>query len=337
MAKKNISYVSLVKLIAAFAVVMVHTSMMYVTNNDFNAKWWTGNIFDSISRIGVPLYFMITGAVFLYREEPAQVFYKKRAKRIIPALVIWSLVYYVFIHVIRNENAFQIQEFVIKLLTDNHYYHLWNLYAFILLYLTIPILQKAVKYIPTSYIIFYALMSGGLVTLNSFYWLLDWSLPLNANPFVPAVAYVLLGYAIAHRDLRLKRMGLYALGGALFIIFSTYFSSQYLDKFHSAFYNRYGLPVMVYATGVFMGCRWLTERYSWITSTKVVSIIASSSFGIYLIHPLLIRYWKDHLSPEIYQTTTGLEGLLFLYILVFLSSLIIISILQKIPYLNKII
>lgn len=335
--KNSISYISLVKVIAAFAVVMVHTSMIYVTNNNFDAKWWTGNILDGISRIGVPLFFMITGAVFLHREEAARDFYKKRAKRLLPALVIWSLVYYIFIHVIRNENAFQIKEFLVKLVTDDHYYHLWNLYAFILIYLFVPILQKCVKLIPNGYIVFYAIMSGGLVTLNSLFWLADWSLPLDANPFIAAIGYVLLGYAITHRDLKIDGMAAYAIGGAMFIVVATYFVSEHLGKFNSMFYNRNGLPVMLQATGIFIGCRVLAERLPQLTQSKIILFIANCSFGIYLIHPLLIRYWRDYLPTELFNTATGIQGLAILYVAVFLSSLIIIAIVRKIPYLNKII
>ena len=43
-------------------------------------RWWTVNIYDSFTRIGVPLFVMLTGALLLQpsKIEPLGVFFKKR-------------------------------------------------------------------------------------------------------------------------------------------------------------------------------------------------------------------------------------------------------------------
>ncbi len=44
----------------------------------FSDKWTAANLFDSFSRIGVPLFFMLSGALLIGKDEPLHVFFQKR-------------------------------------------------------------------------------------------------------------------------------------------------------------------------------------------------------------------------------------------------------------------
>ena len=58
-------YLDLLRIIAISAVVMIHVSASYVTNANSLLDFTVGNIFDSVSRLGVPLFLMISGALIL--------------------------------------------------------------------------------------------------------------------------------------------------------------------------------------------------------------------------------------------------------------------------------
>jgi surface polysaccharide O-acyltransferase-like enzyme len=53
------------RVLAAFFVIMLHTSSGVVTTNPDiqSVTWWTGNLFDSYSRWCVPVFVMISGTL----------------------------------------------------------------------------------------------------------------------------------------------------------------------------------------------------------------------------------------------------------------------------------
>lgn len=66
MVKNNrIVHMDVVRVIACFAVIMIHSSAPYVIENFGSLNFWIGNIFDGLARIGVPLFVMVSGALML--------------------------------------------------------------------------------------------------------------------------------------------------------------------------------------------------------------------------------------------------------------------------------
>ncbi|MGH8822038.1 MAG: acyltransferase family protein, partial [Rhodoferax sp.] len=59
----------------------------------WNDKWWAGNVYDSLTRSSVPLFFMVSGATLLPKQEPIRAFFAKRFIRIVPPLLFWSIFY----------------------------------------------------------------------------------------------------------------------------------------------------------------------------------------------------------------------------------------------------
>lgn len=323
-------WINVVRALAGIVVVMVHSAAPYLYV-DIGVKWWTGNIFDSISRIGVPLFFMITGAVFLHKDEPQMTFFKKRASRILFPLLFWSLVYYLYV----NDGMFNLVTFIQKLFSNDIYYHLWNLYAFILIYLMVPILRKVVNYIPVNYIIFYAIVSGLIPTLSRWLQVYEINLPIFSNPFSSAITYVMLGYAIAHKGLYIKYIKLYGGLAILTIIMGTYIFTDYKGSFHGIFYDRFGIAVMVYAVMVFMLIKHNEARLEKLGDSVLVKTLNKYSFGIYLVHPLFLLIFRERIPKEFFDWNYGIPALFTLYFITYLASLISIAFLKKIPILKK--
>ncbi|MDD6466906.1 MAG: acyltransferase family protein [Erysipelotrichaceae bacterium] len=61
----RIYYLDVLRVIACLSVIMVHSSAPYVVKNIGSFNFLIGNIFNSITRIGVPLFVMISGALML--------------------------------------------------------------------------------------------------------------------------------------------------------------------------------------------------------------------------------------------------------------------------------
>ena len=69
-------YCDYLRLVATFAVVFIHVAASNWSNVDVNGmQWQVFNIYDSLVRWGVPIFVMISGALFLNRDVPIQNIY----------------------------------------------------------------------------------------------------------------------------------------------------------------------------------------------------------------------------------------------------------------------
>ena len=65
MTKSNrIVYLDVLRVIACFSVIMVHSCAQYFVKDIGSFNFWVGNIFDGLARIGVPLFIMIELSIF---------------------------------------------------------------------------------------------------------------------------------------------------------------------------------------------------------------------------------------------------------------------------------
>jgi surface polysaccharide O-acyltransferase-like enzyme len=147
--ERNIN-LDIVRILAVLAVVMIHTSMDFVTSYDITStEFLWGNFFDSTSRIGVPLFLMVSGALML--DEKRKISMKKiitkNVKELIILLVFWSLFYdmlYQIVIPLQAGDALNVKSFVKKVFYGH--YHMWYLYMIIGLYLITPYLRCFVSY-----------------------------------------------------------------------------------------------------------------------------------------------------------------------------------------------
>ena len=141
----NIHWISNLRALAIFAVIILHTSFEGFYNyGHFSVnKWLTATFFDSSVRFCVPIFLMITGALLLGKREELNVFLRKRFTRIIMPFLFWSFIYFFVFSI----NDFSKLNFRLLLQFANSmrigvYYHFWYIYMLIGIYLTIPILSK---------------------------------------------------------------------------------------------------------------------------------------------------------------------------------------------------
>lgn len=87
-------YFDYLRVFATFAVMILHLSAQnwYITDvNEF--EWQTFNFYDSIVRWSVPVFVMISGALFLNRDIKLKTIYTKYILRIVVSYVAWSAIY----------------------------------------------------------------------------------------------------------------------------------------------------------------------------------------------------------------------------------------------------
>jgi surface polysaccharide O-acyltransferase-like enzyme len=124
------------RVLACFMVVLLHVSAE--TFVKAGPGWWAGNVFDSLARSCVPLFFMIAGATMLRRDEEIGPFFRKRVLRILPPLVFWSLFYLWWLWFNGGGPA----NWALAMVQGPTMYHLWYFYALVGIYAAMPILRK---------------------------------------------------------------------------------------------------------------------------------------------------------------------------------------------------
>ena len=87
----NLDYL---RVFSSVAIILLHVTaqnMSYVSLA--GTEWNIYNICNGASRWGVPVFVMMSGALFLPREIPTKTLYKKYILRMAIAYIVWSLFY----------------------------------------------------------------------------------------------------------------------------------------------------------------------------------------------------------------------------------------------------
>lgn len=292
MNKRNIN-LDLLRCIAAFMVVVLHVSSVYVDNNieKINLYFTVGNFFDSITRTCVPLFIMISGAFILDnpKNKEYRIFYKKTFNRIVIPTLIWSLIYFIYSISLQVARIFigdevGIIDFIIPIINwikGEPFYHLWYMYMIIGLYAITPIVirikddigEKRTLKLGWGLVFF-----GMIIRITSeLYW------PIKCIPYL---GYFILGYSLKkHYTLKYEKTYKYTLGAIVsallvFILTEVIVRKGWMNNNQLFFYG-YVTPFVILGSIctfiVFLNIRYIPS-YKWIDKVSI------NSFNIYIIH-----------------------------------------------------
>lgn len=329
--KKKINFIQYLRIVACIAVIAIHVSDDRLRES-IGLDWWFMNLFDSISRWGVPIFFMIIGCTLLSKEISIKKLYKKYIFRICYIYCAWSALYTLIYADYNNTSILNLIESFIK-----GYYHLWFLYALIGIYMCIPFFRKLIEDKKTiEYFIFLWFVIGSIFfslgeidSLKNVYAVLQERLSLF---FVLGYSgYCILGYYIYKYNLSYKgRMCIYflgLLGGIITILYAQ------INKGNYSFIYENMLPSVIFMSAAiftyFRNSKVLNAEHKFLLK------ISELTLGIYLIHPIIFKMIKKF---GIYSTSINTIIMIpILVVLIFVISLLIIMVLKKIKILKKII
>lgn len=340
--KSRVLYMDVLRIVASFFVVLIHSSAVYLTSfGDIHTKgWYVANILDSGSRWCVPIFLMISGAFILgYKERySTRQFFQKRFTKVLIPFVIWTVIYI----------AWQMITGIAKV-TNRHYildhtifgpaiYHMWFFYTILGLYLVTPILAVFANKANKMTLIF---LAGVCIVQNMAYPLIVLYTGLHPYFNIPLttqyVDYFLLGWIL--KDVEFKnptKWLLYALGvaGIAVTIIENYRLSVREHKLDFFFLNYENFATLFTALAVYT----LVKSIPWdkVLSgkmpLKILSLLANASLGIYLIHVMILYYFTQIFFIPGNSISTVLLMALGGAFIVFAVSAVIVMALQKIPF-----
>ena len=347
----RIEYIDFLRVIATIAVVCTHVSSIYINGPDFDSMTWhVHNITGALFRWCVPIFVMISGALFLDKNKIISItyIYNKNIVRIITALAVWSIIYSFFQYstIERYNNFYSIIGFSLI-----GHYHLWFLYMILSIYFALPIL-KYISQSPTIihyflvlsfiftfiipiiiYIIRFILPQTAYDLFNTHPYFIE-GINYNYNQLTPHTVtgytfYFCFGHYLNTRTIKtstLKVLIIGLLGFAVTAIPTTLLSR---DHFCGDFYHYLSIGPLLEAYAIFI----IGKRYWSNINIKQVSELAKTSFGVYLIHPMII---ETLLLFNIDTTMVNpIIGIPVFIIFVLMLSTSIVFILLRIPWFNR--
>ncbi len=346
-APARFAWVDLIRVVAVFQVVLVHLSYPIFYKGDLPpSAWAAANFYDSLSRMGVPLFFMVSGALLLGKREPMRAFLWRRFVKVgLPAL-FWS-VFYLLWSVKAYRNGSMTPLHVVLSILKTIYLgdveiHLWFLYVLAGIYLVTPLLRLLVSVASRRDLGYFLLL-----------WLLGTSLPelfkrLTGFPTaleIPMVSgyigYFLLGYWLAEARLTPHGRWLAAVG-ALAAVLATFWGTAWLsasaETIDAFFYSYFSLPTILAAICGFLLFKDLGERLDRRAAVWLRSL-AAASFGVYLVHILVIDLLRHGvLGFRLYSWMgTPLWFIPLTALVVCALSYLLVRLLRLIPFVNMIV
>ncbi len=342
-AQTRIVYFDYLRLFAMFAVMVFHVAAQnwyFTPANTF--EWQTFNVFDSLMRWGVPVFVMISGALFLGKEHQIKKIFKKNILRLVVALFFWSIIYALWQRFVTNEITSS-EDFLIAVV--NGHAHLWFIYMIIGLYMISPLLKKIVEnrklawyFVALAFV--FSFLVPELVNIIGLKAEMPASLiesvstALKMNFVIGYSGYFVLGYLLnTTRIEKRKEVWLYVLGiaGALFTILFSLFVSLRQGKPVSDYYDNLTVNVLLMSVAVFVFAKLhLNKPFKNKKKEKMLLFLSNCSFGAYLIH-LLILYMLDHFLNFNSLSLNPVLSVPLIAIIIFAISLTISAVLNKIP------
>jgi len=330
----RIVYLDILRILAILAVITMHVSSVkwYVTS-PISYEWNVYNFYDSIARWAVPVFVMISGAIFLDNNKEINIkkLFFKNILRIITAFLFWSL-FYILVHYKSIEN---INDFIEKLILGH--YHLWFLYMIIGLYIITPFLRKITEDedLTKLFLIITFIFTILLPTLSQLPCLSILNTILSrTNLNMKYITYFVLGYYLNTKEITLENRKLIYLlsflGFLTTIVGSSIIANYKMEPY--GLYNEFLLNVFFESIGIFLIIKNLSIHIK-IKYKKLIDILSLNSFGIYLIHDFIIEILQKNNIPPL--TSHPLFSIPLLIILTYIISLVISIFIHKIPILKK--
>ena len=341
---KRILYLDEVRSLAIMLVVIGHLARLFSYN--YNSWLFCSGVF-SLTRIGVPLFFTVSGSLLLTRKYEVKKFLEKRFKRVCLPFFSWIIIYIVAgVLIWHFDLTF---EYVVNTAFGVGDYSalFWFIWSLIGVYLLIPVISSFIREEGNwgaEYLILITIILSLLYTFGFFdYPQMKYNFRVIFN-FFPVLGYFIMGSYIHNKKFKYSDKKMFAIGCVLFIVgICGHFAKIYLKGLGGlslAPIDFFDICVIMETIGLFIAfkyasTKWIKEDARMIRETKlgeVIVLFASCSFGIYFSHYILMRYimYNGFLAPI--RKTHALFWLPVSSIIIIGLSWLLIYVMSKIPY-----
>lgn len=303
----RVLYLDYLRILATLFVMLIHISAQnldYVEPGSY--AWYAFQVVNNAARWAVPMFVMLTGALFLDPAKQISVknLYRKNIFRMVTAFAFWSALY-VLDRVLHGLDLSSAKTAFLK-----GHYHMWYFHLVIGLYIITPVVRKITEtkavsgYFLVMAIVFVIILPEGIATLRGM------EIPhtatilsaINSNlggmnfPFPKVfLIYFVMGSYLYHYDLPgWLRKTVYVLGVAAYlssVLDLEQLSGGVISRFFpfGELYVNTSMSAAVFLFGKQVLSRiHLSEKWE-----KAVCGFSGCTFGMYLVHPMVLDKLRD--------------------------------------------
>lgn len=342
---ERVWYCDALRVLAIALVVLLHTfaDWRWMYFDASRTCYFVLTCLQIITRVAVPIFFMLTGAFMLGRtkEEKYSTFFKTRVLKLLIPFAIISAVYYVYQAFVTSSGS--LWDFLVQFSNNGIKYHFWYMYAIILIYLLIPFLNKMILNLSKRnlQILIVILACSNLVHAVSYVFasqgtpiLAEWSFP----NMVCYINYLFLGYYLYHYEIAKKwRKWLYVAGVLALCLMPVIDILTVKTSITDSLFVAGSIGPFIAATALMVAFRSIQWKWSarW---KKFFVITAPLVFYIYMVHVIVMDLTKQSLL-RVWTPQRFIEVCLFIaveFILTFvLSYIVALGIYSGIKLLSK--
>lgn len=349
MDKKNSIAIDLLRILAAFSVVVIHVTSKYIECFSVDTEVFTcANLVNSLSRFGVPVFVMISGYIFLSKEEiSVKRLWSHNIIRIFFAYWIWSFAYYVFQSLYLWQFDFWNQGLIRTIngcvYASNHF---WFLFMLMGLYALTPLIHGWIRHatkrdVEYVLVLFFVFQIMRMTMMN----LVDKSLVAKLGDLFQIhelsyyLGYYILGYYVFHYGIGKKLQGV-LLGMVPLGVAANFGISQYLSRknasYHPGIYDSYGIFTCCFCVLLVVLMKDYVAKLFIKRSQKFRNWIhnrALDTFGIYLMHLMLITFlYEEH---YFFGDIPTIMEIILICVFCYCASGIAATVLRRIPYVGR--
>ncbi len=314
------------RVISCIMVIAIHVCNIY--NRAFpdlsQIDYSIAAFINSFSRISVPIFFMVSGALMAGREPNI----KKSLDRFLKYFIItifWCAFYFLWTKLYLND-TYDFHD----ILTTPTSKHLWFLYALLSIYLALPLIQTLIRNLSDK-MLYYMLVLFGISVFGGY--ILDFAdisvqYPIAIISQNQYLFFFVLGYVLHNKKHKIS--GWFFIVGCLAAAICTIIVS-YIEGNHNEVIFQYRNPMLVLASiSAFIIMLRLPKSIpqAW---EKFVRHVSDNSFGIYVFHAVFLNVIDKEF---IMYKVPAWFGILLFVTIIFILSDIFVNIFRKIKYIN---
>lgn len=335
----------LLRILAAFSVVMLHASAQFwydLAVTDF--RWLTANFYDALFRFGVPVFVMISGALFLPGPPKTDMkkLYGHNILRLLLLYIIWSCLYGLLDCWRFGFRELTARDIIQEMLYGR--YHLWYLPMQLGIYMLLPVLriwvQNAGRKNIQYFLLLFLIFQIGSETVSALF--PQGKIAYAASLIKPYMVcgylgYFILGYYISHYGIDQKyHRFIYAAGcfSAVCNVFLSNGLSLRKGEPLGAIYDSYGIFTFAVSTALFLFFTAKVGRHSFSPKAgKIIRELSLDTLGVYILHIGLIECLKPFGIHS--MTLPNTIGIPLFALSCFLTCSLLAAILRRIPVVGK--
>ena len=316
-SKSRIVIFDYLRVILAFFVVAIHADTITSSPSNYlgGTSWWLAATINSLGRVSVPLFIMLSGALALNPISKVKTTSSILQRLGIP-LLFWTACYYLWnVFYLHNSFSYSVG-------------HLYYLFIALGLGLVTPYLRNH----PNLLRIRYGLILLGIsISIDIIHFLTGWG---NFFFSMPILWTLYLGYYILGFSWQYKISQIIAYLSILFLAvcgaYSLYIgnwsnihgsSAWWIVPAGNYYWSHFAPNIVISVIAIWSMVNSLRFRIGNLSINRLVASLGSATYGIYLVHPFVLGFMERQLGFETHLVT----GNLALYYIVKIFVALVLS------------